>query len=84
MDDTSLDTSPEVQQLYDSLLMNLSGEERLMRCSRMFDAARDMVLASLPEGLPPDELRRRLYQRIYGEPLPPDFPRPQLRGSALV
>jgi len=71
--DTPLDTSPGVQQLYRSMLMNLSGEERLLRCSRMFDAARDLVLASLPKDLPPDELRRRLYERIYGEPLPADF-----------
>jgi hypothetical protein len=37
---------------------------------QMFDAARAMMLASLPADLPPEELKRRLFQRIYGEPLP--------------
>jgi hypothetical protein len=69
------DTSPEMQALYESMLMKLSNEERFIRGALMFDAARDMVLASLPQDLPPAELRRRLYERIYGEPLPADFPR---------
>jgi hypothetical protein len=33
-----------------------------------------MILASLPKDLSPAELRRRLYERLYGEPLPSDFP----------
>lgn len=69
------DTSPEMRELYRSMLMRLSGEERFIRGALMFDAARELVLASLPNDLPPDELRRRLYERIYGEPLPADFPR---------
>lgn len=67
------DTSPEVQELYQTLLMRLSNEERFIRGALMFDAAREMVLASLPKDLPPDELLCRLYERFYGEPLPPDF-----------
>lgn len=39
--------------------------------------ARDPVLASLPQDLPPDEVLRRLFQRIHGEPLPEDFFRPR-------
>jgi hypothetical protein len=34
------------------------------------EAARAMVLASLPKDLPPAELKRQLFQRIYGYPLP--------------
>jgi hypothetical protein len=34
-----------------------------------FDAARDIVLASLPKDLPTDELNRRLFKRIYGAPI---------------
>jgi len=56
------------------MLMKLSGEQRLLRAARMFDAARKMILASFPKDLPPQEVRRRLYERIYGEPLPADFP----------
>ena len=36
----------------------------------MFDAAREMVIASLPPNLSPEDFRRALYERIYGEPLP--------------
>jgi len=38
--------------------------------SRMFDAARRMVLASFPEDLTETERRHRLYERIYGESHP--------------
>jgi len=67
------DTAPEVKELYRALLMKLSGEERFIRGALMFDAVRDVVLASFPEGLTPAERRRRLYERMYGERLPPDF-----------
>jgi hypothetical protein len=64
------DTPPEVAELYRQMLMARSGEERFMMGVRMFDAARAMVIASLPPNLPPEEFQRQLYQRIYGEPLP--------------
>lgn len=67
------DTSPEVQQLYESMLMSLSGEERMLRGALMFEAAKEMALASFPKNLDSRELRSRLYERIYGEPLPRDF-----------
>jgi hypothetical protein len=52
------------------MLMARSNEERFMMGVRSFDAAREIVLASLPKDLPPEELKRRLYQRIYGESAP--------------
>ena len=64
------DTPPEIAQLVRQMLMARSNEERLMMGVRSFDAAREIVLASLPKNLPPEELKRRLYQRIYGEPAP--------------
>jgi hypothetical protein len=73
--DRPLDTSPEIHELYQFMLMQLTPEERFIRGAMMFDAARAMVLASLPKDLSPDELRHRLYERIYGEPLPADFPK---------
>lgn len=51
------------------MMMARSGPERLIMGALMFDAARDMVLASLPKDLPEDELKRRLFERIYGEPM---------------
>ncbi len=50
--------------------MALSGSDRIQMGARMFDAARDMVLASLPTGLSERERKRFLFQRIYGEDLP--------------
>lgn len=60
------DTSPEVEQMFRARIMARSGAERFVMGSRMFDAARQMVLASLPRDLPPPELKRRLFERIYG------------------
>jgi hypothetical protein len=64
------DTPPEIAELVRQKLMARSGEERFLMGVQMFDAARAMMLASLPADLPPEELKRRLFQRIYGEPLP--------------
>lgn len=64
------DTPPEIAELVRQKIMARSAEERFMMGVRAFDAARAMVLASLPAGLAPDELKRQLFQRIYGQPLP--------------
>jgi hypothetical protein len=64
------DTPPEIAQRVREMLMARSNEERFMMGVRSFDAAREIVLASLPKDLPPEELKRRLYERIYGEPAP--------------
>ena len=60
------DTSPEIAELVRQKLMARSGSERFVMGTRMFDAARSVILASLPAGLSPDELKRQLYQRVYG------------------
>ena len=64
------DTSPEITELVRQRLMARSAEERFLMGVRMFDAARNMALASLPAGLSPEELKRQLFQRLYGQPLP--------------
>jgi hypothetical protein len=64
------DTPPEIAALVREKLLARSGTERLAMGVRMFDAAREMVLASLPKDLPEVELRRRLFQRIYGQVAP--------------
>lgn len=64
------DTPTEIADLVRKELMARSGEERFLMGIRMFDAAREMALASLPPGLSPDELKRQLFQRFYGQPLP--------------
>jgi hypothetical protein len=64
------DTSPEIAELVRQKLMSRSGEERFLMGVRMFDAARAMALASLPAGLAPEDLKRQLFQRLYGQPMP--------------
>jgi hypothetical protein len=64
------DTSLEIAELVRLRLMARTGEERFLMGVRMFDAARDMVLASLPAGLSPEELKHQLFQRLYGQPMP--------------
>ncbi|HEX8775763.1 MAG TPA: hypothetical protein VF735_19480 [Pyrinomonadaceae bacterium] len=63
------DTPPEVEAMVRELMMARSGEERFVMGALMFDAARELVIASLPENLPPDEFKRRLFERIYSFPL---------------
>lgn len=64
------DTPPHIAELVHRKPMARSGEERFIMGARMFDAARDMVPASLPADRPRAELQRQLFQRIYGYPLP--------------
>lgn len=64
------DTPPEIAEMVRTRLMALSGAERFRMGAESFEAARRMVLASLPPGLSETERRRLLYQRIYGETLP--------------
>ena len=64
------DTAPEAREMMSALLMRRSGEERFVMGALMFDAARELVIASLPPDLPPPEFKCRLFERIYGFPLP--------------
>lgn len=66
------DTAPEVGELMAAMLMRRSGEERFIMGALMFDAARELVIASLPQDLPPPELKCRLFERMYGFPLAGD------------
>jgi hypothetical protein len=50
--------------------MARSGAERFRMGVEMFEAARRMVLASLPGDLPETERKRRLFERLYGMPMP--------------
>ncbi|MEW6304954.1 MAG: hypothetical protein AB1705_15880 [Verrucomicrobiota bacterium] len=64
------DTSPEIAGMVHARLMAKTGAERFRMGSDMFDAARRMVLASLAKDLSPNEVKRQLYFRLYGETLP--------------
>ena len=60
------DTSAEVARFVCARCARMSGAERVMMGSDMFDMARAMALASLPPGLAERETRRRLCERFYG------------------
>lgn len=63
------DTSPEIEGRFRKMIMARSGAERLIMGALMFDSARAMVLASLPKNLPEEDLKQRLFERIYGAPM---------------
>jgi hypothetical protein len=64
------DTSPEVAEMVRQKLMARSGSERFVMGARMFEAARAVVLASLSPQLSSTELKRQLFERLYGRPAP--------------
>lgn len=64
------DTSPEVAEMVRARLMAKSGAERFRMGVEMFEAARRLVLASLPADLTETERKRQLFERLYGTPLP--------------
>ena len=63
------DTPPEVEQMVREMMLARSGEERFVMGALMFDAARELIIASLPPDLPPTEFKHRLFERVYGVPL---------------
>ncbi len=64
------DTARAIAQEIQTRLMRLPGATRFVMGAQMFDAARAVIIASLPKHLDSDEFKRRLYERIYGEALP--------------
>jgi len=63
------DTPTEIDRIMRDKIMERSGEERFIMGAQMFDAAREMVKASLPQGLSEAEQRWQLFKRIYGKEL---------------
>jgi hypothetical protein len=64
------DTPPQIAKRVREMMMARSPGERLQMAAGMFEAARTMILGSLPANLSEAERKKQLYQRIYGEPLP--------------
>jgi len=59
------DTPEAVRRLVHDMLMAREPAERLRMACDMHDAARRIVLASLPEGLSAGERMRRLFLRFH-------------------
>ena len=64
------DTPPEIAEEVRTRLEKLPNATRFKMGAEMFDAARRMIMESFPKNLSAPELKRRLYERIYGEALP--------------
>ena len=63
------DTAPEMDGRYRAMLMQRSGEERLMMGCAMRETARALVEASIREQDPqatPEAVRKGLFLRFYG------------------
>lgn len=62
------DTTPEIEKLYNQLLMSKSGSERLRMASDMFDSARTLVRSSLKnKNLSSEHLEWEVFLRMYGK-----------------
>ncbi len=75
------DTPRVIAEIVRGKLLARSGAERVLMGSRMFDAARAMVLASFPSGLSEIEIKGRLCERLYGNEVEVDAFVEHLRSS---
>ncbi len=67
------DTSPEIEKLQFEMIMKRSSNERIAIACEMFMAAREIIASSLPKNLSAREMKKQIFERTYGEPLPADF-----------
>ena len=64
------DTIPEIAALYRNLIMNKSGEERLLMGCSMYDTARQIVCSAIYNnrpGIREKEMRKEIFLRFYGK-----------------
>jgi len=66
------DTAPEIARLVRQRMLERSGAERMLMGSQMFDTAKTMIVASLPDGLTPLEIKEQLCRRLYGDEIDVD------------
>jgi len=69
------DTLPEAQKYLDELYKKFSGEEKIIMASGMYDAARDIIISSLPPNLSRKEMLTELFLRFYKD----DFTEEQIK-----
>ena len=67
------DTTKEIEEMQNDLWMKRTPQERARFASAMFAAARQAIISSLPKNLSQIELKKQIFERTYGEPLPDDF-----------
>ena len=67
------DTPPEINRMIFERVMSLQPGERLEMGFSMLATAKELILAGLPSGLSDTDRKTRLYERLYGEPLPAGY-----------
>ncbi len=63
------DTTPEIQDKYQRMIMALSPSDRIAMACSMFSTARSLMVAGMRDKVPEDEVRWRLLLRLYGNDL---------------
>jgi hypothetical protein len=69
------DTSPQDDAAFTALFAARSGAERLRMTCQMFDDAKALAAAGIlaeDPGIAPDELRRRIFDRLYAGDFDPE------------
>jgi hypothetical protein len=59
------DTSPEIEKIYNEMMMKRSNIERFMMGIEMFESAKKIVIASFPKDLSRTEFKEKLFLRFY-------------------
>jgi len=81
------DTSLKMTAYYDRLMMERSPQERLRMGCAMFDTAKQMVRDSIMSDnnqLLPDEIKREIFLRFYGQELTVDRRNKILKNLAVT
>jgi hypothetical protein len=64
------DTTPEIAPLYRNLIMNKTGEERLLMGCSMYDTAKQIVRSAIYNNRPQitdEEMKKEIFLRFYGK-----------------
>ena len=61
------DTHPTIKLEWNKRMRKLSGSTRMIMGSRMFDASREIAIASFPKSMNSAEIKRALFLRFYGD-----------------
>jgi len=64
------DTSDKIEGILRERYAAMSGAQRVKICTGMYETAKALVLASIPENLDPEEKKRILFKRMHGFDLP--------------
>ncbi len=64
------DTTLEIKRKFYEILMSRTEEERFVMCAEMFESAKELIAAELPEKASESERKKIIYGKIYKESFP--------------